>query len=511
MEPEETGKWNLLQRKCRHRGYRPGAGGHIGSDVGGMVPSALVHPFPSSEKDCVLDNETSSCFMHSFQNVSANLSSPYLLSTQTPSPVAPLHRVMSPPSITLNLDHVVHCSPNTQTMDLKSLHYQVQEIQNKLSGDVTGSKEFQELLSEKLNLEKVLGSTEYSLKRIMTAYNDLKKNTSASEQEFLLKLDDIQEKYRALGERHSVTKNQLTRMNEYLKDLPTLNEHQQLQQEIANKSAQISHISSKVEHLSQQVKKLAKKESEQEAIIEGLTRERDDFSLKLNLAENLMKELENQREASSKEGEYSKEDLLWTLDQQKKELESAGKLLTYRKQKLQSFQKELVMQDKKHAEKLQAEVDLVEKLKETVWQLERELEQHKQTEEVMKNKLASAEEKQKKLEERLEMAVEQVTSNSKMSSLIKSLLTNLHIAVKQLRDMVTISHQISKGTSPDMSLLLSFSDFSEDIEGENFTNDGLTAKLKEVRSLIHQLEEARTHLQEQYAHQLAKDVTCAQM
>lgn len=43
-------------------------------------------------------------------------------------------------------------------------------------------------------------------------------------------------------------------MNEYLKDLPTLNEHQQLQQEIANKSAQISHISSKVEHLSRKLK-----------------------------------------------------------------------------------------------------------------------------------------------------------------------------------------------------------------------------------------------------------------
>lgn len=48
-------------------------------------------------------------------------------------------------------------------MSVKSLHkkmiilQQVQEIQNRLAGDVTGSKEYQILLNEKSHLEETLG------------------------------------------------------------------------------------------------------------------------------------------------------------------------------------------------------------------------------------------------------------------------------------------------------------------------------------------------------------------
>ncbi|KAK8741817.1 hypothetical protein OTU49_002422, partial [Cherax quadricarinatus] len=337
----------------------------------------------------------------------------------------------------------------------------VKEIQSKLSGDVTGSSEYQELLSEKLNLEAALGSTEYALQQLKMSYNDFKKSTSTSEKELLHKLNDIQDRHQILGERHKSASDQLTRLKEYLRDLPTHEEHQQLQQEIAKKSAQISHLSSKVDHLSQEVKKLSKREREQEARVEALTQERDDFSLKLNLTENLLKTLETQR-AEASEGQYSKEDLLWTLDQLKKELENARKLLSYRKQKLESFQKEILAQNKEHTKKLQAEVEVGEKLKETVQHLEREVEQYKLQEEMLK-------------------------------------------------DMVTICRQISQGSSPDMSLLLSFSDFLDDDEVETLSNANLTARLKEVESLIKELEDVREYLQEQYAHHLAKNITCVPM
>lgn len=511
METGDTGGWKPLRRSDHRQGYILGASMQIGNEIQGRVPSALVHPFPSSEA-YVVERETSSHIMHNLQHGSTHSTTPYLLpSVQTASPAIPLRTLeRSPPSITLNVDHVVHCSPNARDMDLQSLRYQVKEIQSKLSGDVTGSSEYQELLSEKLNLEAALGSTEYALQQLKMSYNDFKKSTSTSEKELLHKLNDIQDRHQILGERHKSASDQLTRLKEYLRDLPTHEEHQQLQQEIAKKSAQISHLSSKVDHLSQEVKKLSKREREQEVRVEALTQERDDFSLKLNLTENLLKTLETQR-AEASEGQYSKEDLLWTLDQLKKELENARKLLSYRKQKLESFQKEILAQNKEHTKKLQAEVEVGEKLKETVQHLEREVEQYKLQEEMMKNKLASVEGKQKKTEQRLERMMEQVVSQSKMSSLIRSLVKNLHIAVNQLKDMVTICRQISQGSSPDMSLLLSFSDFLDDDEVETLSNANLTARLKEVESLIKELEDVREYLQEQYAHHLAKNITCVPM
>lgn len=55
-----------------------------------------------------------------------------------------------------------------------------------------------------------------------------------------------------------------------------------------------------------------------------------------------------------------------------------------------------------------------------------------------------------------------------------------------------------------------FSESSDD-ECESLTLEALTARLTELRGLTKELEDIRTLLQEQHAHQLAKDVYCAQM
>ncbi|XP_071521521.1 uncharacterized protein [Panulirus ornatus] len=505
------GGWKKLQRSDHRLGaYEPEAGMQSGNEVKGRVPAALVHPFPLGERADVMEKENSlPSFIHRPHHHDAtNLPSPYLLSLQTPSPSTPVSRVRSPPSVTVNFDHVLHCSPNSHDIELKSLHYQVQEIKNKLTTDVTGSSEYQQLLSEKLHLEETLGSTEYALQQLRTAYNDLKKSTTASEKEFSHELGSLQEKHRLLGEKYSAASDQLMKLKEYLRDLPTLNEHQQLQQEIAQKSAQISHLSSKVDHCSQQVRKLARKENEQAATIDSLAQERDDLSLKLSLTENILKELESQRAAACEEGQHSREDLLWRLGQSNKELESAKKLLNYRKQKLMSLHKELMEQDKKYTDKLHAEIEQGEKLRETVWQLEKDLEKHKLTEDKMKSKLVSVEEKQKRTEERLEVALEQVALQFEMSSVITAFLSCLNTAVHQVKDFVTVSRQISQGHSPDISLLLKLSD---EYESGSLTLEDLTSKFTELQGLTKELEDVRTQLQEQYAHQLAKDVTCAQM
>lgn len=56
-------------------------------------------------------------------------------------------------------------------------------------------------------------------------------------------------------------------------------------------------------------------------------------------------------------------------------------LLNYRKQKIETLQKEFVVQERKYSEKFQEEVEQSEKLREAVWQLQKDVEQYKLTEE----------------------------------------------------------------------------------------------------------------------------------
>lgn len=202
---------------------------------------------------------------------------------------------------------------------------------------------------------------------------------------------------------------------------------------------------------------------------------------------------------------------MWRLDQVTKELDSAKKLLNYRKQKLESQQKEILMQEKKHNANLQAEVELGEKLKEQVWELEKELEDCKQREEKTKNSLTKATEKQIRTEERLEVTLSQIKSQHQTSSMVVSLIAHLNSAVLQLRDLVTVSQQISQGSLPDLTVLLNFKDPEIAEQGGMLTADNLQEKLSEVRSLISELDRIRTALQEEHANQLASNVSCAQM
>lgn len=62
----------------------------------------------------------------------------------------------------------------------------------------------------------------------------------------------MKEKYQVKAEKHKATLEELTRLTDYLRDLPTLDEHQQLQQQLARKSAQSTHLSRKIDHLTRE-------------------------------------------------------------------------------------------------------------------------------------------------------------------------------------------------------------------------------------------------------------------
>ncbi|XP_047478259.1 centrosomal protein of 85 kDa-like [Penaeus chinensis] len=453
-------------------------------------------------------------FVHKHQSPSPHFSSPHLLGLQSGTAVTPAKGLARSPrtgSPIPSLSHTPHASPSSRDLELHSLRNQVQEIQDKLNGDIVSSTEYQQLFYEKVKLEETLGATEHELQQLQTAYNDLETNAALTERNLNSELRDMKEKYQVKTEKHKATLEELTRLTDYLRDLPTLDEHQQLQQQLARKSAQSTHLSRKIDHLTQKLAELAARESEQEARIEVLSHENEDLALKLGLTEKILKDLESQKAAAHEEGQHSKEDLLWRLDQVTKELDSAKKLLSYRKQKLESQQKEILIQEKKHNAKMQAEVELGEKLKEQVWDMEKELEDCKQREEKTKNSLAKATEKQIRTEERLEVTLSQIRSQHQTSSTVVSLIAHLNSAVLQLRDLVTVSQQISQGTLPDLTVLLNFKDPEVADQGGMLTADDLQERLSDVRGLISELDRIRTALQEEHANQLASNVSCAQM
>lgn len=185
--------------------------------------------------------------------------------------------------------------------------------------------------------------------------------------------------------------------------------------------------------------------------------------------------------------------------------------MNYRKQKLENVNQELVEQERKHNDKLQKEIETSEELKESIWELQRELEEYKGSEKKMKTTLKNSEEKQKKLEERLQLSLVQVKNHHEMNSTITSLFSNLHKAVCTLKDLVKISQQISQGINPDLSLLLNFTESEEKFEGGVVSLEDMKARLAEVREIIQQLESVRSTLQDHHANQIAANMTCAQM
>lgn len=102
--------------------------------------------------------------------------------------------------------------------------------------------------------------------------------------------------------------------------------------------------------------------------------------------------------------------------------------VNYRKQKLESVRQEMAAQ----GEKLREETNQREKLEDTVKDLKMIIQQRRLIEEELKSKLASTEEKLKKVEGRLEAALGEVALQQKISSTMAALMSAIRTAVKQV-------------------------------------------------------------------------------
>lgn len=83
-------------------------------------------------------------------------------------------------------------------------------------------------------------------------------------------------------------------------------------------------------------------------------------------------------------------------------------------------------------EKLREEVTQREKLEDTVKDLKMTIQQRRLMEEELKSKLASTEEKLKKVEERLEAALGEVASQQKISSTVAALMSAIRTTVNHV-------------------------------------------------------------------------------
>ncbi|KAK4305031.1 hypothetical protein Pmani_023055 [Petrolisthes manimaculis] len=454
------------------------------------------------------------------QYSSANLSSPYLLHVRPPSSTQ-IHCPLTSPSHTApNLCYPAQYSSEFNTMELDSLRQQVQEIKHQLAGDVTGRQEYQKLLAEyqiilaeKSHLQETLGSTEYSLQQLQVAYNGLQKDSAACEQSYSLKLSKAEERTAKEIEEKKIAWERVAKLQQYINELPTAEEHQNLQDDLEVQTEDNERLLAKVDHLAYQLKIEREHEKEQAASIETQRKEKDDLLVKLNLAENILNELESHRDATTEDGKQSMEELLWILEQTRKELDAAKKLVNYRKVMLEE-------QATNHDKIQREEFEQREKLEEKVRVLEWTVVQHKELEDKLRYKLKKtgenlreAEKRLTKTEERLEAALGEVTSQQEIAKLVASLMTVLQTAINQLRDLVDISQQISQGQTPDITVLLNFTNYTDAQEEVNsdLSRETLSAQLKEVKHMISRLDAVRLQLQDKHAEQLAKDVTCTQM
>ncbi|XP_066978881.1 centrosomal protein of 85 kDa-like [Macrobrachium rosenbergii] len=512
--PHEHGGW----RTPRHRDKRlvihsQEAEEPVDQEGKVMLPAAVVHPFTEGDGPA---NPVSSHLLRRHQINYQNMPSPYLLSAEatttatpvrTKSPATPVvGNVLSAPK---NLYHerFQSYSPNSQEIELQTLRLQVQEIQNKLNGGILSDPEYQQLLSEKQSLEQTLGATEHELQELKIVFANLEANATQTEKKLNLKLKEAKEKHQILLEKCNKASEELRTVKDYLQTIPTQAEHMQLQKQLSKKSFEIAQLNEKVNSMARQIAQQKETESKLSHCVDVLSQEKEDLLLKLRLSENILSDIENQRILAEERGEDTKENLLWRLNQYERELESAKKLLSYRKTKIESLNKEILEQDRKYSEKMQKEVECSEKQREDLWALQRELEESKLNEQKMKSAFKSLEETHKKLEDQLKCHLTDWVTQE-MCSPFTPILFDL--SSQQFKDLVEISSQISQGIPPDLSLLLGFPDSVEKLENQILTVDDLKCRMTEVNELIHQLESIRATLQDKYAGHIAVNA-CPQM
>ncbi|XP_064087007.1 myosin heavy chain, clone 203-like isoform X2 [Macrobrachium nipponense] len=514
--PHEHGGW----RTPRHRDKRLviqslEAEEPVDQEGKVMLPAAVVHPFTEGDSPA---NAVSSHLLHRHQLNYQNMPSPYLLSAEASSTLPPV-RTKSPATPVVgsvlpapkNLYHErFQSTPNSQEIELQTLRLQVQEIQNKLNGGILSDPEYQQLLSEKQSLEQTLGATEHELQELKVVFANLEENATQTEKKLNLKLKETKEKHQILIEKYNKASEELRSVKDYLQTIPTQAEHMQLQKQLSKKSFEIAQLNEKVNTMARQIAQQKERESKLSHSVDVLSQEKDDLLLKLRLSESILSDIENQRILAEERGEDTKENLLWRLNQYERELESAKKLLSYRKTKIECLNKQILEQDRKCSEKMQKEMECSEKQREDLWALQRELEECKLTEQKTRSAFKNLEETHKKLEDQLKVSHTQIKGHQEMCSTITALFEKINCAVLTFKDLVEISSQISQGIPPDLSLLLGFPDSVERLENHILTTDDLKCRLTEVNELIHQLESIRATLQDKYAGHIAVNA-CPQM
>lgn len=360
-------------------------------------------------------------------------------------------------------------------------------------------------------LQKKLGETEYLLENMEASVKD---SAASSRQE----LENLQQKVaeqkkaqaelncklKQLEDERLKLKREKQSLERYLKDVPTVEEHQKLNKTLKDVRDECEKLK---ETISSKDKKLAR--------MNKAFGNKDDEAKKLSVENTALKENVQRLQVSldkiNNDGPVSLisfEDLKMENERLQSELDRTKKVLENKHKKMKALHYQTQKEQNGLAERLAQEEDMVNALREEITVKEKAIEEMKKAVKEI------AGHNQDLLEENLNLqcSCEQLKklSSKEKSEAHRKLWKELSDCTSELKAVVQVCRERKEGKDPDMSVLLGLRSTSVD-EDENGTGessddvDAIKSKINGVQQLRLDVENLRKFISDQYAEDIGNN------
>ncbi|XP_078375266.1 centrosomal protein of 85 kDa-like [Oculina patagonica] len=360
-------------------------------------------------------------------------------------------------------------------------------------------------------LQKKLGETEYLLENMEAGVKDSAASSRQELEQLQQKLAkqeksqaELTSKLEQVEEGKLKLKREKQSLERYLKEVPTVEEHQKLKKtlkDVRDESEKLREtISSKNRKLARMNKAFGNKDDE----AKKLTAENS------SLKENVQR-LQVSLDKISNDGPVSLisfEDLKMKNERLQGELDRTKKALETKHKKMKTLHYQTQKEQKNLEERLSQEEEMVNALREEL------VTKGNSLEEVKKAVKEIASHNQDLLEENLNLQcrceqLQKLSSKEKLESQRK-LWKELSDCTAELKSVVQVCRERKEGKDPDMSILLGLRSTSiddEDAESKDASNDvdAIKSKINGVQQLRLDVEDLRKFISDQYAEDIGNN------
>lgn len=349
-------------------------------------------------------------------------------------------------------------------------------------------------------LRRTLGETEYELEKTEKLLEETLGEKAAEKEKFSTQISErknelerISKDKLTLEEQKGELKTRIERLDSYVAELPTAEDHKRLKKELKHWQAQCSKLRNQMRDQEEKLSS-GKKVLEERAInADRFAKENVDLRRMVKCLQDTMKK--DEMHSKTMELEHVK----FENERLQADLEKMEKLLKEKHKKTKAFYLRSQESQKKLEQRLSQEEDTVVALREEVTTKEINISELKSSMKHLSAQWQDLCEEKLDLEDKLKQL--QIINSKEALETNKKIYKKLRRSLNKVKDIMCIYCQRKEGKDLDMSLLLGAGgtgETSRSIEEQPLSDD--------VSQLLEDIEEFRAFMADQYADELANNL-----